>query len=183
MLITRKSKSTVAVLPDLMVSRMLFVYYVVVLAISVWFYLIPDLYPVKNGSESGWEFKAFAIVGVVHLPVIILFDPERYITWFRFAEEGIEYHIPFRKTQLLPYQRFPYIRRGGYLHGVFWRDFIVFSNRLLTEEELQHINHVAPSKKLIKIRYSEKTKQKLLKILPPKQRATVAAITPARPKK
>ena len=68
---------------------------------------------------------------------------------------------------------------GKYLHLAYWRDYIIFSNRRLSEKELLQINNVAPSSELIKIKNSEKTYNKLIAILPQHQKMSVAAIKPS----
>lgn len=123
-----------------------------------------------------WFLRFLAVFGILHLPVIICLDPYRYIVWFRFAQEGIEYHTLFRRKKILPYANYPYLLHGRYLHGVYWRHYIIFSDRRLKELELTRINHVAPSTRMIKVKYSKKAYCALEAVLPSKLRATLTAI-------
>lgn len=54
----------------------------------------------------------------------------------------------------------------GNLFAAYKVHFFVFTNRLLTDDELSHIHEVAPSKDLIKIRYTRNTYRKLISALP-----------------
>lgn len=123
-----------------------------------------------------WATRILSIFIILHLPVIICLDPYRYIVWFRFTQEGIEYHTLFRRKKILPYANYPYLLHGRYLHGVYWRHYIIFSDRRLKEVELNQINHVAPSTRMIKVQYSKKTYCALEAVLPSKMRACLTAI-------
>lgn len=62
-----------------------------------------------------------------------------------------------------------YISQAHYMYYGFKRiDFIVFSERRLTNDELCHINQVPVSDKTVKIRIREKSVRKLKTVLPPK---------------
>ena len=111
----------------------------------------------------------------LHLPIVVVLDPYRYVVWHRFEEEGIERHTLFRKKIILPYTNFPYLLLGKYLHGAFWRYYLIFTDRKMSEYELSHINHVAPTDRIIKVQYSRKTYCVLKDVLPPKLLASLPA--------
>ena len=175
----KKQKDEVVVFPDSVTIVMTGFLFLLFSVSSVLIWYITTL-PNTIGSPTAIMGSRLLAVGIgLCLPVLFIVDPERYIIWFRFKSEGIEYHVLFRKMQLLPYSNFPSIMLGKYLHGVYWRYFIVFSNRRLSDSELRQVNHIVASKELIKIRYSENTKRTLTSILPPKQKRSVLAMTPS----
>lgn len=145
-------------------------------ASSFWIWHITTLPDTVGSLASIWGSRLLAIALGLLFPILFLVNPDRYLAWFHFSGEGIFYHTLFRKKQFIPYSALPYIHRGKYLHGIHWREYIIFSNRRLSDSELSQINQVAPSKKLIKIRYSEKAKSKLLTILPPKQKCIISGM-------
>ena len=147
---------------------------------SIWIWYITTLPNIIGSTAAIWGSRFLAIGVGLCFPVLFVINPERYILWFQFTSTGIEYCVLFRRKQLLPYSMFPYIMHGKYKHGTYWRDFIVFSSRMLTDSELCRINHVAPSKEIVKIRYSENAKKRITSLLPPKQKSRVAAIAPSK---
>ena len=64
------------------------------------------------------------------------------------------------------------------MHVAVVVDFIVLSKRKLSTKELDQINDVRPSADLIKIRYKKKTYQKLLEVLPEKQKLLLRCAIP-----
>lgn len=110
------------------------------------------------------------------LPIVVIADPSRYVVWYRFSQDGIEYHTLFRRKKMLPYSNYPYVLHGKYLHGVYWRHYIIFTDRRIKNAELSQINHVAPSDQLIKVQYSKKVLVSLVAVLPEKPRASLTAI-------
>ena len=64
------------------------------------------------------------------------------------------------------------------MHVAVVVDFIVLSKRKLSTKELDQINDVRPSADLIKIRYKKKTYQKLLEVLPEKQKLLLRCAVP-----
>ena len=128
-------------------------------------------------TAAVWFARVLFGIGILFLPFLLIVNPDRYIVWYRLTSECIEYHTAFRRKRELPYSCFPYVMHGKYLHGVYWRDYIVFSDRRLKDAELNRINHVSPSAEhFIKIRYSEKTAEKLMSVLPAKYQRTVSGI-------
>ena len=112
-------------------------------------------------------------------PAVCIADPHRTgFAWLTFVPEGIEYHALFRRKKVRPYSDYPYWSHGRYLHVAVVVDFIVLSKRKLSTRELDQINDVRPSADLIKIRYKKKTYQKLLGILPEKQKLLLRCAIP-----
>lgn len=95
-----------------------------------------------------------------------------FYTHFTFTADGVRIKIPFKKATVKPYKEFPYVHMAAYRHsgpgGALgtWRKFIVFTNRRLRDWEEYEINNVSCDENLIKVKYSEKTCQKLSAILP-----------------
>ena len=88
-----------------------------------------------------------------------------------FTDMGIEYKQPFKKKTMKSYDYYPYIYRASYYHGsligIGYRpNYIVFSQRRLSSNELKNINQVAISDKVIKIKYSKNVYNKLMHVLP-----------------
>ncbi len=171
-----KAKERIIIFQDIFTIVEAIILLVLFFFSSVWIWQITKRANIIGSLASIWGSRILAIVIGLCIPVLFVVNPDRYIAWYLFTSEGITYYTLFRKKQFIPYSSFPYIMLGKYLHGVHWQKYIVFSNRRLTDSELSHINHVTPSRKLIKIRYSEKTKTKLLAILPPKQKRVISAL-------
>lgn len=76
----------------------------------------------------------------------------------------------FRKGKQIIYANYPRIQYAYYMHGnllaAYKADYFVLTNLRLSDDELSHINLVAPNEDLIKIRYSHKTYLKLISVLP-----------------
>lgn len=175
-----KRSNTVVVLQDRMVFIMLIILFVAFTVAGSWLFYVTLSSSMGHGSAfSVWFLRCISMIGVLVLPTLCVVDPYRYAVWYQFSSDGIYCCTTFRRKKLLPYSSFPYVMHGCYWHGAFWRDYIVFSTRFLTNQELTHINHVSPSTKLLKIQYSEKTCQKLLSILPQKRRVSVLSIKAA----
>lgn len=171
-----KVKEKIVLFQDIFAFVEAIILFVLFFSSSVWIWQITERANIIGSLASIWGSRILAIVIGLCLPVLFVVNPDRYIAWYMFTSEGITYYTLFRKKQFIPYSAFPYIMLGKYLHGVHWQKYIVFSNRRLTDSELNHINHVTPSRKMIKIRYSEKTKTKLLTLLPPKQKSFISAL-------
>ena len=172
----RKADNSIVVLQDGMVVCMGITHFILLTVGGGWMIYISFLPSPSDSAFSIWGLRIMMLACILALPILFVVNPERYFVWYRFTDEGIFFHTIFRRKKLLPYNTFPYVMHGKYRHGVYWRDYIVISNRRLTDAELNHINHVSPSSTLLKIRYSEKTCQKLLRILPQKQKTSVSSI-------
>lgn len=167
-----KKEQSVLVFQDKMVLIMGIILTLVCAVSSGWILHMTTL-PTSSSLASIWICRIISISMGLVLPFLFIVDPYRYIVWYRFSPECITYHTLFRRKKVIPYSAFPYVMHGKYLHGIYWRHYIVFSNRRLKESELNQINHVAPSPKLIKVQYSKKTYRALLSILPPKYRSVL----------
>lgn len=112
-------------------------------------------------------------------PIVVVIEPHRTgFVWLNLSEHGIEYCALFRRKKVRSYSEYPYWSRGRYLHIAVVVEFIVISKRKLNTRELYQINQVMPSADLIKIRYTKKTYQKLMKILPKEQQLQLQKIFP-----
>lgn len=107
---------------------------------------------------------------VIYLVGVILCAPQ----WFAsivFDKERIYVFIPFRKRILYEYKNFSHVYKATYWHGSLFGvgyhpQFFVLSQRRMTTDELQNVNHVPISDKVVKIRHTEHMHRKLCTILP-----------------
>lgn len=83
------------------------------------------------------------------------------------TEDGISYKPTFKKEINKKYSDFGYFYCASYSYYTE-RKYIVFSQRRLNDYELTHINNVAVSDKLIKIKVRKGLKEELSPFLPPK---------------
>lgn len=171
----KKKRAGSVVLQDKMVVYLLIILLLGEDTISVWMLYLSTLSTTASAITL-WGLRIIFIIVILHLPVIILLNPSRYVVWYRFAQNGIEYHTLFRRKKVLPYSNYPYLLHGKYLHGVCWRSYFVFTDRRLSPSELMQINHVMPSARLIKVQYSPKSYWALETVLPPKLRGSLTAI-------
>ena len=172
----RSNKKGIVVFQDKMVLCMLAILWTSWTVCGVWVLYLTTL-PTDSPLAAVWFVRVLFGIGILFIPFLLIVNPDRYIVWYRLTRECIEYHTAFRRKRELPYSCFPYVMHGKYLHGVYWRDYIVFSDRRLKDAELNQINHVSPSAEhFIKIRYSEKTAEKLMSVLPAKYQRTVSGI-------
>ena len=171
-----KENHSITILQDGMVVFMGITLFILITAVSCCMMYVAFLPNPDSLAAFDWGTGLLAMFCGLALPVLFVITPERYFVWYHFTEEGIWYHVLFRRKKMLPYATFPYVMHGKYMHGVYWRDYIVFSNRRLSNSELNRINHVSPSATLIKMRCSAKTCQKLMYILPRKYQGTVSVI-------
>ena len=142
---------------------------------SGWLLYLTTL-PTSSSLASIWVSRIlFGLCGLC-LPVLFIVNPERYFVWYRFSQEDIARHTLFRRKRVILYSDIPYVMHGKFFHGVYWRDYIIFSNRRLKESDLNHINHIPPSDTLIKVRFSEEKYGILMSILPSKHKKNLAAI-------
>ena len=142
---------------------------------SVWLLYLTTL-PTSSSLSSIWAARIIFTLTGLALPILLVINPDRYFVWYRFLPEELEYHTLFRRKRIIPYSTFPYIMHGKYYHGIYWRDYILFSDRRLNDTELNHINHVAPSVALVKVRYTKKTSDTLLDVLPSRYKPTILSI-------
>lgn len=95
---------------------------------------------------------------------------DRWCLLLTFRQKDLLYQPLFRKGSSISYSHYPRILYAYYMHGNLFAaykvHFFIFTNRLLTDDELSHIHEVAPSKDLIKIRYTRNTYRKLISALP-----------------
>ena len=137
-----------------------------------------------NHSSSEDPAKIPALVGIFmvgcfSLPTVYIATPHRTcFVWLSISENGVEYRALLRRKKVRSFSEYPYWYHGKYFHGYRYIDFIVLSNKRLSTKELWQINQVAPSADLLKIRYTPKTYQKLMEILPEKQKLQLRGAFP-----
>lgn len=83
------------------------------------------------------------------------------------SDDGISYKPTFKKKIVKKYSDFGYFYCASYTYYTE-RKYIVLSQRRLNDYELTHINNVAVSDKLIKIKVRKGLKEELSPFLPPK---------------
>ena len=87
------------------------------------------------------------------------------------SNDGITFKTLFHKSISQSYNYYPYVYSAKYFHGNMahigqWVNFIIVSHSPLSRENLLHANHLANSKEIIKIKFSQKTYKKLYDIFP-----------------
>lgn len=137
--------------------------------------LICTISPSAEDRELEIAFCVTMILGAVIVSLLLVL--RGYVSYV-FSAKEIMICAPFRKPTTKPYWQFPYIERARYRHIGIWREFIVFTSKHLTIEELNHINNVACGENLIKVRYSDRTYQKLCAVLPPKPLSALKHLFP-----
>lgn len=167
-----KGKKSLIIFQDKMVFCLSIVFFVLVLSGSIWLVYLTTL-PSKSPLASIWLCRVLFTATVLGLLLIYVINPEKYFVWYRFTAQHIIRYTLFRHKKIILYSALPYIMHGGYMHGSYWRDYLVFANRRLSTTELSHVNHVSPSNTLIKVRCSEKSLSILLPILPAKCKSAI----------
>ena len=124
-------------------------------------FFIPDAF------AAGMAIMGMNLIVVIDLCCIT----PRWCLLITFDEGGVTYRPLFRKGVRMKYSDFPRIQYAYYMHGngvaAYRVHFFVLTDRRLDYVESSHINDVAPAENLIKIRYTRKTYQKLMDVLPP----------------
>ena len=119
----------------------------------------------------------WGLLGIACILSSVLTMP-RWAAYITLDKNGIYFHSPFHKKSFQPYSLNSYIYRAKYFHGSavglgYYRDFIVISQKRLTNDELEHINNVGVSKEVIKIKYSKRNMLALKSVLPDKLYRTI----------
>ncbi len=127
--------------------------------------LICDKSTTNTTSELNDLIAILLVLALFVIFSAILALPKWYIK-ITLVKDCIIYRPLFRKAKHIPYNNLGYIQMAYYKHIFAKVQYIVLSSIRLSSYELQHINQVPNSKELIKIRYTEKTKQFLLNTLP-----------------
>lgn len=157
----------------------------VILLTSVCAWVLLDSGPESCSKPWEWplvcaDFGGLAVAGDIACLCVL---PRIFCTII-FSEDNIQLKRPFRKATVLPYKAFPYIYCGGYFHAniagigapVF---YIVFTRKWMSQDELSQLNQMGNSDEGFKIRYSEKTFDKLCEVLPSKACFNLRAAFPA----
>lgn len=187
----KKVVKRVTIVPDPMVTALSIVLSFIISIVSLVFIWMSSLEGTQEVSVWGqWTFTVvndlsyfgrafftlFGLIMFLTFPILFIVSPRKYISWITFTAEGIEYHTILRRKQTVSYDKYPYILHASYLHVTFIRDYIIFTNRKLSNREQQEINHVSSSTNMIKILFREKSYYNLLEVLPVKQRAQVVGV-------
>ena len=122
-------------------------------------------------SDSAGVRIVFMVPSAVWVGVLI-FTSNQWLMLLEFRPDGIYMKPGVYKRTLRPYKYYPYVSKAWYWHGSPIGagknvDYIVISHRRLRDEEIRNINSIVPGADVIKIRYSDRTFQKLTAILPP----------------
>ncbi len=102
--------------------------------------------------------------------------PGQFYSWGYFRGDGVEIKSPFRKKYVIEYSKCADIGVGYYIHGVLNSKigskviFIYLSYNKIGESHKRNMNLLHPSGTFVKLAYSEKLSQFLLKALPKPQR-------------
>ena len=129
----------------------------------------------KNGivdpPEDSLSVQIIWAVLLVGFYIGIFLSLPRLYSAITLSNEGITFKTLFHKSTLQSYNYYPYVYSAKYFHGNIahighWVDFIVISHSPLTKEQLLQANHLSNSKDLIKIKFSQKTYEKLYDIFP-----------------
>lgn len=112
----------------------------------------------------------FGTLAVLSILVAVWVSP-RWYTRITLLQESVIIKTALKHPIKRPYKYYQYVYKAWYWHGSPIGigknvDYIVISHRRLREEELESINQLAPGSDVLKIRYSPKTYQKLMEILP-----------------
>ena len=112
----------------------------------------------------------FGTLAVLSILVAVLVSP-RWYTKITFLKESVFIKTALKRPIKRSYQYYQYVYKAWYWHGsligIGKTDYIVISHRRISDEELGAINQLSPSSDVLKVRYSAKTYQKLMIILPP----------------
>lgn len=124
----------------------------------------------RDSMVNGDSRIVFGVMFVL-LCVSAAFTAPRWWIFITLSENEIRYKAAFHKPASHPYAAYRYVYRGTYWHGSlvgvgFRPRYLILSQRKMTTEELTQINHVMPSEKVIKLRYSGRVHRKLSRILP-----------------
>ena len=120
------------------------------------------------------EIKNLGIFFIILLIIVDIAAVPRWISFFVLTNKEILLYIPYKKTIKKTYDDFPFCNIGFYSQntkGVIGhnRYFMVLSQEKLGEE-LQNINLICNSEKIIKIKFNKKNCNLLLSILPDEKR-------------
>lgn len=109
-----------------------------------------------------WIFMTFLTF------LITIIGLQQYLVIINFNQTGFRVKRAFKRPIEKKYDCL-YIYQAYYMYYGFKRiDFIVFSERRLTNDELCNINQVPISDKIVKVRLREKSIKKLKTVLPQK---------------
>ena len=124
----------------------------------------------RNRPEERGVIVIGFVLQIILTLILVLVGPQWFVRLI-FLPTGIQMKPAWKKATERPYKYYAYVNRAWYRHGTpvgigKTKEYIVFSHGRMNEEELHAINRVKSSENVIKIRYSQKTYQRLMDILP-----------------
>ena len=125
-----------------------------------------------DAAEDASVYGLMLLILILYLIVMICNFYKCYVV-IKLTEDQIIYKPAFRKAQVMEYKYYPVIYKAHYYQGpegleICKITFIVMTWRNLSEYQLTHINDVAGSKDVIKIKYSDKVFDQLCSVMPDK---------------
>lgn len=168
----KKSSGEIRILanPGLFFGGLLSIVIIVALSGTTLFLLQQNIIRCATDKDRILSQLFISMWVVIYLIGVIFCAPQ----WFAsivFDKKCIFVCTPFRKRMLYEYKDFSHIYKATYWHrslfGIGYHPrFFVLSQRRMTTDELQRINHVPISNKVVKIRYTGRMHRKLCTILP-----------------
>jgi hypothetical protein len=152
------------------------VFYVII-SVGICIVIIISLNDPANTAGRTDQIEAQMIFGGLGIGMIVaglLCFPRWFVT-ITLDVTTIRYHAAFKKPIVKDYSNYPFIYRGWYRHrGLlpvgYNAEYIVLASRKMTTDEVQHINQIGISDKIIKIRYRKKAYHTLCNIFPDRHR-------------
>lgn len=99
----------------------------------------------------------------------------RWYAYVQITDNQVKYKCAFKKAEYIPLSNYRYLYKSDYFHRAIIpigcrHVYVVLSTGKVSDYDLSHINQVAPSLSLIKMRYSKKIFDRLLECLNEKQK-------------
>ena len=99
----------------------------------------------------------------------------RWYAYVQITDNQVKYKCAFKKAEYIPLSNYRYLYKADYFHRAIIpigcrHVYVVLSTGKVSDYDLSHINQVAPSLSLIKMRYSKKIFDRLLECLNEKQK-------------
>ena len=111
----------------------------------------------------------FIILGHTNL-IVLFFTPFRAFYWITLSDEGVVAQTLFHK-KWRPYSAYPYINVAYYSFLGVKRRFFILSDRQISTEDRKRANLLGGTIEVLKIRYSERNYQRMMKMFPRKQKS------------
>ena len=112
----------------------------------------------------------FIILGHTNL-IVLYFTPFRALYWITLSDEGVVAWTLFHQKKARPYSAYPYIHAAYYSFFGVKRRFFIMSDRQISTEDRNRANLLGGTMEVLKIRYSERNYQRMMKMLPRRQKS------------